>query len=206
MYYKQFFAILGLLVSISSFGQFLRVEVEEIPNNGEVPGSTYRVYAVMDRESDVVDAIFADQNNKIEITSTKPFYQHPKGGALASDVQRYDLQSYPKLKYDSWFTIGKEDNYQNFAMNFQLDSLSLKEFEQGGNFSSKDGAWFVTPDKRQVLADEKGRVLLMQLTTEGTVKGLINLHGRTRAYTDENGDIISGGEIVEVRGVEFTCP
>ena len=43
-------------------------------------------------------------------------------------------------------------------------------------------------DKRQAAAGPSKRILLMQLTTQGEVNGLINLHGRTKAVTDSEGN------------------
>jgi hypothetical protein len=203
---KTLFMALGALLSFGASAQFLRLQVDEVSNSGLVPGKTYRVYAVMMNENDLIDAVFADQHNAIEIKSTKPFYQHPMGGALSVDVQRFDAQNDPTLLYDSWFTIGLEDNYRNYVMPFQVDSVQFKKFEQGQDFFTDGSAWFVTPDKRQVRADKNGRILLMQLTTEGKVTGKINIHGRTRAIAGPDGEVAEGGELIEVRGIEFTCP
>lgn len=202
---KLTLTLLTVIIGVAASAQFQRLEVKEIPNDGSVPGKTYRIYAVMAAPNDVIDAVFADENNPLEIVSTKPFYQHAKGGFLAVDVQRFDVQNDAKLKYDSWFTIGSEDNYNNYLMPFLMDEGEVAEFESGGKFSTTSSAWFVTPDRRQAFADQEGKILLMQLTTEGTVNGKLNIHGRTRAVLDGEGNIISGGEIIEERNLTFTC-
>lgn len=201
------FALLfaGLFLTIGASAQFLRLQVEEVPNSGKVPGTTYRVYAVMQNEGDIIDAIFAEEGSPLELKSTKPFYQHPKGGELSVNVQRFDLQEDTKLAFDSWFTIGAMDNYNNYVMPFQMDTLAFEKFEKGEDFSTSTSAWFVTPDKRQAMADKNGRILLMQFTTAGEVTGIMNIHGRTRAKFDENGDVLEGNEVIEVRGIEFTA-
>lgn len=195
----------GTMMAFGASAQFLRLQIEEVPNSGQVPGTTYRVYAVMMNEGDIIDAVFAEEGSPLELISTKPFYQHPKGGPLSIDVQRFDLQNDAKLTYDTWFTIGAMDNYNNYVMAFQMDTLAFKTFESGQNFSTVKSAWFVTPDKRQAMADMNGRILLMQFTTAGRVTGKLNIHGRTRATFDDNGDVIEGNEVIEVRGIEFTA-
>ena len=82
-----------------------------------------------------------------------------------------------RTQVHSWVTIGYEDNYMNALTAFLMD---FTEFEQGGKLYTNNGAWFVTPDMRQAAAGPDGKLLLMQLTTEGEVRGVINLHGRTR--------------------------
>ena len=158
-------------------GQFKSLVVEEVDNKGTVPGRTYRVYAQMEAEGDVIDAVFGDGEDYLEVNSTAPFFQHERGGNSANELQRSDVQSVDGLKYDSWVTIGYEDNYMNALTAFLMD---FSEFEQGGRLYTDNGAWFVTPDMRQAAAGPDGKLLIMQLTTEGEVSGRINLHGRTR--------------------------
>jgi len=172
-------SLLILLVASfgSAHGQFKSLVVEEVDNRGAVPGRTYRVYAQMEAEGDVIDAVFGDGEDYLEVSSTAPFYQHEMGGNSANELQRSDVMSLAGLKYDSWVTIGYEDNYMNALTAFLMD---FSEFEQGGRLYTDNGAWFVTPDMRQAAAGPDGKLLIMQLTTKGEVSGRINLHGRTR--------------------------
>ncbi len=202
---KLTLSLLCGILTMTSFAQFASIEVEEVPNSGKVPGKTYRIYAVMQNAKDQIDAVFAEVGNPLSITSTKPFYQHEQGGALSADIQRYDLQNDPILKYDSWFTIGATDNYNNYLMPFTMDSVAVKSFEGGKGFETAEGAWFVTPDRRQTQADANKRILLMQLTTEGKISGTLNIHGRTKTERDAMGNTIAGGEIIEERGIKFTA-
>ncbi len=201
---KSLLFTLAFLTAGLANAQFVALEVEEVPNNGIVPGKTYRVFAKMENQGDIIDAVFAEERNPIEIKSTAKFYQHPKGGALSNEIQRFDVQNDPKLTFDSFFTIGQTDNYNNFVTPFLMDSLAVNKFEQGGTFVTSNSAWFVTPDKRQTMAGADKRVLLMQLTTAGVVTGSINLHGREKEVLDENGDVVDGGFIIEMRGLTFT--
>jgi hypothetical protein len=199
---KLFTAVLMTLMVAPLNAQFVRLDVEEINNEGKVPGSTFRVYAVFENEGDILDAVYGEASALMSITSTKPFYQHPKGGALSTDIQRYDISVNPELAYDSWVTIGAEDNYMNALSGFIME---FGEFETaGGKLETNNGAWFVTPDKRQSMAGSSKRILLMQLTTEGKINGLINIHGRTKAIL-ENEVQVAGGEQIKSEGLIFVA-
>ena len=197
-----FVLLLGTTTYVSA--QFVRLEVDYIDNMGKVPGDTYRVYAVMENEGDILDAVYGEASAPLKVSSTKPFYQHPKGGALSADIQRYDTTLDETLLYDSWVTIGAEDNYMNAVSGFIMeDGLAL--FDQGNELVTNDGAWFVTPDKRQAAAGPSKRILLMQLTTSGDVEGLINLHGRTKTVMDSEGNPLGAPEAIKNEGLTFVC-
>jgi hypothetical protein len=193
---------LCLVAGVAAQAQVVRLEVDYIDNGGLVPGDTYRVYAVMQNEGDIIDAVFGEASAPLSITSTKPFYQHPEGGPLSADIQRQTAAEKPALAYDSWVTIGSEDNYMNAVSGFIMDFTS---FNEGGELATNDGAWFVTPDKRQAMAPPSKRILLMQLTTAGKVNGLINIHGRTKAETDAEGNVVSGQQLIQAEGLVFEC-
>lgn len=203
--FNKFFGHIGfgvaLMAPLMGWSQFEKIEVETLDNQGSVPGTTYRVYAVMQTEGDIIDAVFGEAGKPLEISSTKPFYQHPKGGALASEIQRFDTQNDPSLKYDSWVTIGLEDNYMNSLTGFLMEFTA---FEAGSALFTDNGAWFVTPDKRQAFAPADRRILIAQLTTTGVVSGLINIHGRTKATQLPDGTI-TGGEAIQAEGILFSC-
>ena len=201
---KLFTLGLTLVMTASASAQVVRLEVDYIDNMGKVPGDTYRIYAVMESEGDILDAVYGEASAPMRITSSKRFYQHPKGGALSADIPRYDTMSDEALLYDSWVTIGAEDNYMNAVSGFIMED-ALAVFDQGGELVTSDGAWFVTPDKRQAAAGPSKRILLMQLTTQGEVNGLINLHGRTKAVTDSEGNPVGAPGVIQSEGLTFVC-
>jgi hypothetical protein len=191
-----------LFLPLWALTQFDRIDVEEVDNGGAVSGKTFRIYAVMQSEGDVIDAVFGEDGKPLTISSTAPFYQHPKGSGLASEVQRFDIQNDAALAYDSWVTIGLEDNYMNSLTGFLID---LTEFEAGNALTTSNGAWFVTPDKRQALAPEDKRILLGQFTTSGVVNGDLNIHGRTKAVLDMEGKVEIGDQLIQAENIRFTC-
>ena len=52
-----------LIVPVLAWTQFDRIDVEEIDNGGAVSAQTYRIYAVMQSEGDVIDAVFGEEGN-----------------------------------------------------------------------------------------------------------------------------------------------
>ena len=197
---------LGLMLAVtaSASAQFVRLEVDYIDNMGKVPGDTYRVYAVMENEGDILDAVYGEASAPLRISASKPFFQHPKGGALSADIQRYDTTQDETLLFDSWVTIGAEDNYMNAVSGFIMED-ALAVFDKGETLATNDGAWFVTPDKRQAAAGPSKRILLMQRTSTGDINGLINLHGRTKAVTDSEGNPVGAPEVIQSEGLTFVC-
>jgi hypothetical protein len=56
--------------------------------------------------------------------------------------------------------------------------IDYNEFLAGQELTVLDGAWFVVPTDVQAAAAVGNKVLLMQLTTDGTATGVLNLQGR----------------------------
>jgi len=173
---------LSMLLSVGASAQFKGFTTEQVENEGKVPGKTWRVYAEMTNAGDQLFVVFGDSAHKIEIKSSKPFYQSKTGGALSKDSNRKEAADDAKLKFDSWITIGAEDNYNNNMNTLNLD-LSLFESRGAAIESGKEGAWFCIPTEKQAYSGEDKRILLMQLTTEGHITGKLSLMGKTKDGT-----------------------
>jgi hypothetical protein len=176
-----------------AWAQFKGVQVEELDNSGYVPGRTYRVYIQLAGDSDQVHMVYGDEKHILEISSTQPFYQSESAGAFSTDVNRKRASEDPLVRYDSWLTIGAEDNYGNGTTNFLL---LTEEFEKhGGPIRTSDGAWFCLPGKPQTYGGPERRVLIGQFTTTGALSGRISVMGRT-----------ASGEVFHQYDVRFTSP
>ena len=179
MNYRILFVTLAALSFNQAIAQFKSFHIEQIQNGGKVPGRTWRIYAEMTNAGDQLFVVFGDSIHTIEITGTKPFYQANGGSALAKDINRKEASENPMLQFDSWITIGSEDNYDN---NTSTLNLNLESFEKtGGKIDSgKEGAWFCIPTNKQAYSGENKRILLMQLTTEGQISGKLSLMGKSK--------------------------
>lgn len=176
------FAFVGILAPILAITQIKQLSVQEVDNEGKIPGRTYRIFAEMTNAKDQVFVVFGDSIHPLEIKSTKPFFQSKKGGAFSKNSNRKEAAENDSLRYDSWVTIGATDNYDN---NVSVLNVNFDEFEKSGGpiRIKKDGAWFCIPTDQQAWAKEDKRLLLMQLTTTGEVDGKISVMGKTVSGT-----------------------
>jgi len=172
---KFAFTLLATLATLASFSQLKELKVVEVENNGTVPGTTYRIYAVVESDSTQIVAVYGEAGSEMKVTTTTSFYQSPIGGESSSNLNRKLLKDNEELKYDSYVTLGDMDNYQNKC---NTSTIDLSDFEEGNNIESVDGVYYALPYSKQCYPDERGRVLLMQLTTTGKVEGKINILGR----------------------------
>lgn len=154
---------------------------EDMPTVGM---RTYRVYANFENPDDQLTAVYAVEGNPMSITTTTSFYQNDLGGAFANEISDVALLVDPNVAYDSWFTIGGENDAVNLTTLGTDDAAAA--FEAGGAFAIDNalgGSWFVLPGLEPLAyPDEQGRVLVAQLTTDGVVNLSINLQ-----YRAENG-------------------
>ena len=88
---------------------------------------------------------------------------------------RASLPSSQAWRYDSWVTVGAKNSDDN---NLWTIGIDYNEFLAGQELTVTDGAWFVVPTDVQAAAATGNKVLLMQLTTDGTATGVLNLQGR----------------------------
>lgn len=140
-------------------------------------GITYRLYVSLENEGDRVMAIYGDSLHVLSIISDQPFYQNRYGAGLSTGIRKNLLEVRRELKYDSWLTIGREDNYDN---NMRTLGLNLETFEsQGVSIRCDDCAWYCFPVDEQTKCNHNKRIFLMQLTTKGSISGSISILGRT---------------------------
>jgi len=172
---KFVFSILLSGVCMMATAQFKGIQVEKVDNKKKVTGTTYRIYALVTSETDQIYSVGGVKEAPAYIKSTKPFYQSPNGGNISTQIIRKASNDDPGVKYDSYVTIGREDNYGNQMSVFTVD---FSMFEKGGDLIIEDGGWWVLPDQEQTTAGPSKRVLIMQLTTEGVVTGKVNIAGR----------------------------
>ena len=141
---------------------------------------TWRIYAQFANPTDQVVSVFGDLESPLELSTTTDFHQEALGGTFAQSINPLLFPTYPTLEYDSWLTIGSEDI---FGTQTQAVGLNVFTFDNGGDLASNaqnGGSWFITPDTEPTaFPDEDGKVLLAQVTTDGTVTFNGNLLYRT---------------------------
>jgi hypothetical protein len=144
---------------------------------------TARIYANFSDENDQLNAVYGDADNPLSVDSTDGFYQNAFGGATSSSINPALYPAFPSLVYDSWATIGLEDNVDNAMGDIGID---WAPFLAGGAIETNNGTWFTTPADAQSLAGPEMRVMIAQLTTfkgpgpgSGVIFGHVSLQGKT---------------------------
>ena len=159
---------------------------ELVGENTTGPGfDTYRVYAnFMDPDAQLV-AVYGLQDTALSITSTGTFYQDALGGPLATSIIPLLFSTFPDLEYDSWVTIGADDN----TGSVDFIGADFVPFEAGGDIIIDDnvgGTWYILPDlEPTAFPDADGQVLIGQFTTDGIVDLTVNLQYRASDGTNK---------------------
>ena len=142
---------------------------------------TARIYANFSDANDQLNAVYGDADNPMLVTSSGGFYQNAFGGNTSGAINPALYAAFPSLVYDSWATIGLEDNVGNAMGDIGID---WSDFEAGGSIATDNGTWFTTPADAQSLAGAGMRVMIAQLTTMGhdsVISGHVSLQGKTAA-------------------------
>ena len=143
---------------------------------------TLSLYAEFTDSNDQLNAVFGDAQSSLYIRSEHGFYQNPFGGPTSISINPALIPLFPSLEYDSWVTIGSENQVDNAMLDIGID---WTEFENGGNIETDNGTWFATPDDMQSMAGDDLRVLIGQFTTYGwdsQIYGSINLQGKQGGF------------------------
>ena len=185
-----------------SIGSGYCIEVEEVVlDNALIPElvpeglSTYRYYVTCEHPGDRVVSLSTPAGSGI-YTSTD-FFQASTSFVLGSDVNPYVYSIYPDARYDSWLTIGLDQ-----APSSSLDGSPVSlitsasnqwqlNFEEEGAVEMADdiggGLYTIFGDANQLCGADQ-RVLLAQLTTDGSITGDIDVQiipdGTTQASLD----------------------
>lgn len=142
---------------------------------------TYRVYAEMPDDFEM-QIMYGDFTGDLNINTTTSFYQDIFGGPTTLNIDEIMIGSFPELGYDSWLTIGMENSTGNIQ-NIFPDETAFSAWEAGGNILINDivGAGLFMPTvglNPTNQADENGRVLVAQITTDGTAQICLNFQIR----------------------------
>ena len=185
---KRFLGLVGLIWGLSNVASAQSTDpwLGLVPvvehTEGELAGmTTYRLYLYMQNEDDFLVSCSGDDMNPMELasTSTPAWFQHEVATtAFATDVNPVFFPTFPEFAYDSWLTIGAEDN------SAAVDVISLVDpnfdafaaFEDGEGFyvdGQIGSAWFVLPiaTNAEAFAGEDLKTLVAQFTTSGAISG-----------------------------------
>ena len=173
-------------------------------------GTTYRIYANFNDNTDILQAVFAEAPFAMSITSSAGFYQDELGALTPAGINPLLYGAFPNLAYDSWITIGQDDS--DFPSSVGVvggaawSSAELL-FESGGDFMVNDGVGgsvYATPDQIQGQPDADGRVLIAQLTTTGEWNLLCNIQWRdAEIVVHQETGLSIGYEVTDYTGLSY---
>lgn len=182
-----FLTLSCVFTSDSVFAQddpWLGLVPEVVHMEGELAGmTTYRLYLYTPNETDFLVSCSGDDENPLVLSSSAEpsWFQHEAATtAFATDVNPIFFAAFPEFAFDSWLTIGAEDNTAAVDI-ISLDDPSFAAFtafeagesiEVSGTIGS---AWFVLPIPTNVeaIAGSDLRILVAQLTTAGEISGQV---------------------------------
>jgi hypothetical protein len=159
---------------------------------------TYRVYANCSDPDDEISAVYGDQTIPLVLTSTHGFYQNTIGAPFGWNINPAFFGSFAALEYDSWITIGSEDNLVVGTHN--TVGMDMTSFEAGGNLvidSANGGSWFTLFGETAAQAGADLKVLVAQLTVPlgATISGIFNV----QVYVNGN-----QSQSTQYHGIEFS--
>ena len=150
----------------------------------------------------------------IRITSTTSFYQDPVGNSTGDGIMTSLLSFFPTLAYDSWVTIGHapEDGSASASVSTIASPSQnwVANFEAGDDLIMDDligGLWYIFNDGNdQGVPDENGKVLIAQLTTDGTVGVEISGQYFPDFGAGANGEADGTSSSLFVSSISTPCP
>ncbi len=156
------------------------LSVETYAENGVQGTTTYRVYVTTPNATDFVSAIAGDEINPSYLRTSTSFFQSDLGGLTADMINPLFFSAFPELAYDSWLTIGIEsapvpgDGTAAVTLAQAAGDTWAVDFEAGQNLELNSffgGSWFTTNLSTNGVAGDDQKVLVAQLTTDGTLTG-----------------------------------
>jgi len=151
--------------------------------------NTYRLYVEMSSPEDQLSAVYGNIASPSALLTSGSFFQSsPIGTVTAAGIFPEAWQFYPSNQFDSFVTIGIDgpastaDNEGTVQTQESSANPWIPVFEPevgtlGNGFELNDlvgGTWFVVSSYSNGIAGDDERVLIAQLTTDGTLSG--NLH------------------------------
>jgi len=147
--------------------------------------TTYRLYIDMLRATDFVTAIGAENvcSWQLQFNTTTNFYNNGAfGSEIAQGINPGLFGFFGTIQFDTWFTIGAENQLNNCNGNGNVSMAPLTAFpcqgpsaatfgtNPGGNFCRTDGGYFILNSNNPCGfgTGPLNRVLIGQFTTTGT--------------------------------------
>ena len=166
-------------------GYWLGIEEVATHTGGTLDGlTTHRIYLHCLNDTDYLSSVSGDDDHVFELNTTTSWHQDALGVTFGSEANASFYAFFPDLEFDSWLTIGAEDASGGVTVSSVIGQTDpFADFEAGNNMIINDAtgaAWFSpfpgTSDMSlPSFAGADLRVLVAQVTTDGTISGQMQL-------------------------------
>ena len=149
-------------------------------------GMVYRFYVQMQNPLDRFSGVFGDDDGHMAVNAPSGVFNSIYNpGWSAAGINSLTLSNFPELADDTYATIGLEGSASGIS-GAADPSLVEDEEQRISPFFQMEGAtallsntpvgsaWYVLNSASNGLPDASGRVLIMQVTTSGSVSGTLN--------------------------------
>jgi hypothetical protein len=182
------FAVSSILaVQSAASAAFVELHLEQVANNWP-PGATtttWRLYAEFDDPNDQLTRVHGDAPYVSLCYANGGFYQNVFAGPTSSDNNAAFWPLMPSMEFDSYVTIGGEDNYESQTLS--STGINFTMFEGGGPLIFQNGEWTRPLNDPYAFGEvlsgmPNWHVLVGQFTTYGSGPtsapyGVLNLDG-----------------------------
>ncbi|MDO7740648.1 MAG: hypothetical protein MUP94_03120, partial [Flavobacteriales bacterium] len=176
-------------IEVPVFG--LDIDTVAVHASGNLEGmTTYRLYVTTETSEDFVSSVYGNDVDTLILGTSSTFHQDDNGSLLPQNLNAELVGLFPDLAFDSWVTIGLDgpamagENLVN-ALGASGDLGWSAAFEDGSDIVMDDpvgGSWFILNGGSNGIAGDDLRVLIGQVTTDGTLSGQLHVQ------VFENGD------------------
>ncbi len=175
----------GFSISIETFANF--DGSEDSPALAALAGSTtYRICLTTPTEMDFVKSVMSEdygqpEYGEVHLSTSTSFFKHEYGGLTVNNINAGVFAFFPALEYDSYVSIGLDSE-----AGFGEDDIFLTgedvwgpSFLAGGNLDITGGVagdgWYVPAGAANGYAGDDFKVMIAQVTTDGTIDGSFNI-------------------------------
>ena len=149
--------------------------------------TTYRLYVNMNGENDFLSAVYGVDDQPLQINAPEGAFNSEQSLSWsAAGVNPGLFIAYPELQDDSYATIGLSVSAALLNGTEQDPALTEGSGNEVFHFFTTDGAtslasseflgssWYILAGASNGFADAQGRVLIMQVTTAGSLSGTLS--------------------------------
>lgn len=191
--------ILLTMAVLATFGFIAKAQVTSVTvetvytDDGSITGypanhTTYRIYANCTNSTDRVSTVFGDAESPLVLNvGGSGIWNHPFGGLLGSSANCNLITAQPVIGYDSYitfgYTCGAVGNNPVYVVQDQSSpewaapAFNTTPYGATETFinTTIGGAWLGLPDHANTEAGSDLKILLAQITTDGSICGIFNL-------------------------------